>query len=272
MWTRRVTLAVALWVVYTVNGREIGAGDTVPAILLPIEIARGDGPVLDRFEPVLRSLDPSARTDRFLPYYAAQWRGHLVSRYPIAPTLVSLPFTLPQIVYFDHTRPGWDVTLPGTPRFGRWIAKNAAAAALAAVVLFDVLRALGLGSVALPATIVAALGSPLWTIAAQSPWQHGVGAFALAAAILLLPAEPSPPAGGGARPGDPRCDAAPQPGVRASPRGMGARPPFARGRLALRRPGRDRWAGGRMQRHRVRPPRRRAGGARDHVPAAPGAA
>ena len=193
IWGRRLALGVGLWVIFVANGREIGAGDTIPAILLPIAIARGDGFTLDRFEPVISSGDAAATgTGESLPYFAARKRGRLVSRYPVAPVVVALPFTLPQIALLDRWRPGWDATPVGALRYGRWIAKNAAAAvvALAAVLLCQALRAFGLARVALPATLVAALGSPLWTIAAQSPWQHGTGVLALTTAILLLRSAP----------------------------------------------------------------------------------
>jgi hypothetical protein len=56
--------------VYVSNGREIGAGDTMPAILQPIAIARGDGLVVDRVEGLMGALDPaSGEPGRFRRYY-----------------------------------------------------------------------------------------------------------------------------------------------------------------------------------------------------------
>ena len=40
----RIALALGLWLAYMANGREIGAGDTIPALLQPIGVARGDYP------------------------------------------------------------------------------------------------------------------------------------------------------------------------------------------------------------------------------------
>jgi hypothetical protein len=51
---------------------------------------------------------------------------------------------------------------------------------------------LGLGRVALPATLAAALGSNLWIVGSQAMWQHGPAAFALVAAIALLHPTPVP--------------------------------------------------------------------------------
>jgi hypothetical protein len=45
--------------------------------------------------------------------------------------------------------------------------------------------------VALPATLAAALGSSLWTVASQSLWQHGPAALALILAVRLLIPHPA---------------------------------------------------------------------------------
>ena len=39
---------------------------------------------------------------------------------------------------------------------------------------------------ALPTALTAALGSDLWTVASQAPWQHGPAALALVLSLLLL--------------------------------------------------------------------------------------
>jgi hypothetical protein len=194
-WRRRVALGAGLWLVYAANGREIGAGDTVPAMLQPIALARRDGVALDRFVPVLRARDPAhAEPGRFPPYYASVRRGRLVSRYPLAPALLTLPLIAPQVAVLDRMRPGWDAAPASTVWYARRMAKNASAvvAASTGVLVFEALVRLGLAGVAWPATLVAALGSPLWGVASQSAWHHGPGAAMLALAIALLAAPPRP--------------------------------------------------------------------------------
>src|SRR5262249_15308717 len=66
----------------------------------------------------------------------------------------------------------------------------AVVAALVAVALVRLLRRLGLGRVALPTVLAAALGSDLWTVASQAPWQHGPAALALVVSLLLLVPDP----------------------------------------------------------------------------------
>src|SRR5262249_9398448 len=63
--------------------------------------------------------------------------------------------------------------------------------ALAGVVLYRLLLALGVGRAALPAVLAACLGSDLWTVGSQALWQHGPAALALVTAITLLHRRPS---------------------------------------------------------------------------------
>lgn len=177
-------LGLALLGLYTANGRAIGAGDVVPATLQAVALCRGDGPVLDRFESVLRTADGR------LPGYVTESRGHVVSRYPLGPALVAAPLVGPQVLALDRLRPGWD--RDGGARAIRRrcerLGKNAAAAiaATAAVALWHLLAGLGLGRAALPTTLVAALGSGYWSVAGQALWQHGPAALCLTVAMLLL--------------------------------------------------------------------------------------
>src|SRR5262245_8923931 len=174
-------LFAALLFIYSVNGREIGAVDTVPNILLPIAILRGDGPLLNRFDATIRD-----RGD--LPYWVEAHGEQLLSRYPILPALLALPVTWPQLMLLDRVLPDWQQEPAVALSWMRMLAKNAAAlvAALTAVLLHRLLLELGLGEVAVSATLATALGSELWMVASQSPWQHGPAAFLLVLSLLLL--------------------------------------------------------------------------------------
>jgi hypothetical protein len=178
---------VCVFAVYMANGREIGAGDTVPAKCLTLALLRGDGFYLDRYRDELLKYWPHAG----MPYYAQMVDGHYVSRYPIGPALVAIPFTVPQMLIVDWMHPGWETT--DQEWFDR-IAKGSAAAitTLAVLALWGVLRKLGLGREAWVAALAAALGSNLWVTASQSLWQHGPAALMLMLLVLLLmPESPS---------------------------------------------------------------------------------
>ncbi len=181
-WAKSLVLGLVVLAIYLANGREIGTYDTQPTSLLPLTILRGEGPHLDRFRPILREADGR------LPVYVRQSRGHIVSRYPLGPALVALPLVSPQVFAMDRLSPGWDAHPVIAWNQSTRMAKRASAmlAALTAVVLYRLLRDLGLGRVAMLATAAAALGSDMWVVASQALWQHGPAALALVSAVALL--------------------------------------------------------------------------------------
>src|SRR5208282_2191070 len=94
-WISALLLGLALAAVYAANGRNLGSYDTEPTKMLLLTLARGEGVYLDRFRPVLR-------------VFARPWRGHILSRYPTAPAILVQPCVIPQVVFLDWLRPGWD--------------------------------------------------------------------------------------------------------------------------------------------------------------------
>jgi len=178
----RVLLFLGLLGIYAANGREIGAPDTSPNILLPIAILRGDGPVLNRFEATLRGDGGEP------PYFVEAHGDLLLSRYPILPALLAVPVTWPQLMLLDRTHPDWMQNPAVASPSMRVMAKSAAAlvAALVGMLLYGLLLELGLGEVAVTATLATALGSELWMVASQSPWQHGSAALFLVLSLLLV--------------------------------------------------------------------------------------
>jgi hypothetical protein len=181
---RRTTalLFFGLLLVYSVNGREIGAVDTIGNMLLPVALLRGDGLVLDRFASTVRD-----------HYWVKQHGDALVSRYPVLPALVALPLSWPQLALLDRVLPRWTSDPLVYWWWLRTIAKNAAAVvgALTGVLLYRLLLQLGLAEVALLATLAAALGSNLWMVGSQAPWLHGTVALFLTLSLLLLVPAPA---------------------------------------------------------------------------------
>lgn len=167
---------------YIANGRYVGSGDCVPAMYVPIAMARGDGPWLDRFESFL------AGPDGRLPGYCEKSRGHVVSRYPIGPGLLLTPLVTPQVWLRDLSDPDWDRSAESCRQAARHMAKNATAvmASVSMVILWLILRSQFGDSAALFGTLAAALGSGMWSTAAQAPWQHGPAVFSLCVAMGVL--------------------------------------------------------------------------------------
>lgn len=182
-WRSSALLFLAVLLVYLANGRHIGAVDTIGSQLLPIAIVRGDGAVLNRFAATVEG-----------QYWVETDGEQLRSRYPLLPALVAVPPTWLQVQVLDRLRPGWTADPAGSAWWIGIVAKNCAAlvAALTALLFHRLLLALGLGAVATEATLATALGSDLWVVASQSPWQHGSAALFLVLALwLLVPAQAS---------------------------------------------------------------------------------
>ncbi len=187
-WLGSSALGIMLLSIYLCNGRDIGSDDTFSATLLPLNILRGEGVYLDN--PRLGDIGTNKNIP--LPYNWTRSHGRVVTLYPIAPALVAIPFVAPQIAFLDFYRPGWDRNPVFAVRESRVIVKNAMAmiVALAGVTLHRLLLALGLRRVALATVLAACLGSDLWTVGSQAPWQHGPAAALLIGTIALLTRRP----------------------------------------------------------------------------------
>ena len=135
----------------------IPSQDVVSASLVPVSILTRDNVYLDQYRRYVANNYPE-------PYFVAEVNNHLVSRYPIAAGVLSLPFV------------GWGL---GTG----WIARTAVVfdvskfsamlmAALAVVAFFFCARELTDLSTSLLASAAFAFGTSVWSTASQGLWQH----------------------------------------------------------------------------------------------------
>lgn len=177
--------ALAVFGVYLANGRGESGGDVDPTAFLPVALVRGDGLTLDRFPQVFGARGEFTHGVTFA-------RGHVISRYPVAAALVAAPFTALQMKLLDGLRPGWDVQHVQFFAVGMAKTSHALIAALAAGLFLGLCLALGVGWPAAGLSAVAfALGSTMWSVAAQGAWQHGPAALGAVAAMAAL-ATPAP--------------------------------------------------------------------------------
>jgi hypothetical protein len=181
-WFGSLFLGLALVFIYMINGRDLGTYDTIANSMLPFFILRGGGIYFDN--EVMGHMRSNAR----LPDHLTISHGRIVTVYPIAPALVVVPLFAPQVALLDLYCPGWDrdreVALAECLRMAKL--SMALVVALAGVVLYRHLLALGVGRAALPAVLAACVGSDLWPVGSQALWQHGPAALALVTAIALL--------------------------------------------------------------------------------------
>lgn len=186
-WARRARpwlFGLLILSTYLANRRgELASDDTKPSQLMAYAILQGDGPSLDRFRSYWEMLGGLHR--------AAEVRishGRLVSRYPVAPTYVYAALYWPQTLYLDRAHPGWrDESMLVLGYCGRMSKISAAiVAALAGVLLLQLLDSLGLRRVAFPAALAATLGTDLWAVGSQACWSHGPATLALVVVLRLL--------------------------------------------------------------------------------------
>jgi hypothetical protein len=171
-----LALAVASFVLYNANVREISSQDTVPARVLPHEVLRSGRLDLDR---LFRDWPATAP----LPYWVQRPGAHYRSSYPVAPALLAVP------VYAGPVLLGAG---------NSWVVLNAlsklAASLIAALsVMFvylaarDLARELRTGEASAVATAVAyAAATPTWAVSSQGLWGHGPAQLGLAVALWGL--------------------------------------------------------------------------------------
>ncbi|HVU05866.1 MAG TPA: glycosyltransferase family 39 protein [Polyangiaceae bacterium] len=164
--------------VFSLNFRELGLSDTVPATLLAASIVRDFDLSLDEFQPLLDepAQDPRTTLRRQLDWTLATRieRGHLRSSYPIGAAILAAPvFVIPAALGSLHHL--------GDYREVGKVAASLIAALSAGFVFLCLLRFVDRRTAAL-LSILYALGTSVWTIASQALWQHGPALLCLSVA------------------------------------------------------------------------------------------
>jgi hypothetical protein len=184
-----VLLFLASFGVYMSTGHFNGAGDTVPASLMPITLTLHGTVSMDYFAE-------AKRWKGKLPYYLAETPHGVVSYFPIATGVIATPL-LAVPIWIEAARsdlPPW-AWVDVAKRLEPWAA---AAIAAAAAVLFLVLcLRIGFGpGMALGLTLFFAFGSQLMCTNSQALWQHGPATlFVLATVLAVVEMRRAPGAG-----------------------------------------------------------------------------
>jgi hypothetical protein len=184
--TVSLSLAVFSFVIYLSNFRTIGAGDTLPASLLPIVLLTEGSAYFDSYAPHYEK-------DGRLPYYFYRSHKRTVSSYPIATGLLATPiYAIPVL--------GWEIihrpTIEEWIKFAGVLEKLAAAAitSISVAVFFYTCRALNCQQVtSLWLSVAFAFGSEAWSTSSQGLWMHSPGIiFMLLATLVALRCEKAP--------------------------------------------------------------------------------
>jgi len=172
-----VLVGVAALLVYNLNGRVIASSDTRATRFVPFALLEA-GTL--RLDPVLDVVQTSRRAYWVLP---ARDGGH-ASLFPVVAPLLVTPLYVPAAILL--ARQGWP--REGLAAAGAFMEKLAAScvAALAAALMYLLLRRRMRPSRALGLTVAFALGTETWMIGSQALWQHGTEELLLIVALLAL--------------------------------------------------------------------------------------
>jgi hypothetical protein len=201
--TAPLLLGLVCFLVYNVNLRQIGAGDTLPARYMPLILWHDGTLELDANARLVadghsmmgvgkRPAGADGKVAYFEPptYWMIRTRQHqLASPYPVVTPLLVAPLYAPAVIWLNAH--GWEQ--PQIDRVAVLMEKISASflASVTSVLMYLVLRRDG-SRWSLPLAMAFAFGTNTWMISSQALWQHGTGELLIALALLLVVAPAAP--------------------------------------------------------------------------------
>jgi Dolichyl-phosphate-mannose-protein mannosyltransferase len=162
-------LFLAVVFIYNLNGRTIGAGDTVPASYIPLSILREVDFDLDEFGFLYET---------GLPFFLLRISGRMISAYPPWAGVLALPVYLLPVV--------GGLSLQSPLIYDLEKLSASLITALSVVLLLFALRRLTSERIAWFIAIVYAFGTSSFSTSSQALWQHGPGQLFLTLTIYWL--------------------------------------------------------------------------------------
>jgi hypothetical protein len=175
-------LFTLVYLVYIINFRTIGSGDTIPASLLPFSILENHNLYLDQFSYYFES------NYEFTYGFLQKICGHTLSVYPIVtPVLITplyiLPFVIMKLAHIpmDMFHPGFALIMPILEKLSASLI-----ASFSTIFVFLSVRELINKRIAIIVALIFAFATNTWTISSQGLWQHGLVELLLAMSIYLV--------------------------------------------------------------------------------------
>jgi hypothetical protein len=181
---RRVALLLALvaMVVFNLNCRSVGAGDTYSTRVLPFALLAHHTLLLDDVLVEARAGFPAGRVYWVLPARD----GHWASMYPVVTPVLVTPLYLPAKLWLDAR--GWDAWRVAVVVEAMEKLSASLVASLTCGLLFLLLRRRVARAPALLLAIAFAFGTNTWMTASQALWQHGAAELFVVVALLCVTA------------------------------------------------------------------------------------
>jgi hypothetical protein len=177
-----LALACIAFVVYNLNFRNMGTGDSFPARFLPFAVLQSGTLYLD---PVVEQV----RGGHQNPYWILRTvDGRLGSMYPIVTPLLVTPLYIPVVIALRFT----EANGARLSSIGVIMEKLAASvvASFAVGLMFALLMRRVPRLPALLVTLLFAFGTNTWVISSQALWQHGAAELLAILALLALTRPP----------------------------------------------------------------------------------
>lgn len=173
-------LFITTYIIYNLNLRPIGSGDTLPATLLPFSILFNHNLYLDQFSNYL--------IETYSPYFIIEVKGHYLSSYPIVTPLLITPIYIILYILLSIFHYPIDLSVPGFAIIVYAMGKLSASliASLSVVFIFLSIKELLDRKVALICALIYAFATNTWTISSQSLWQHGMAELLLSMMIYIV--------------------------------------------------------------------------------------
>lgn len=170
-----------IFIIYSVNFRLIGSGDTVPASLLPFSILENNNLYFDQFISFFHN-PPNTL------YFFTEQNGHYLSFFPIVTPILVTPLYIIPYIFLKLIHYPIDMYNPGFSLVVAIMEKSSASviAALSGVFVFLSLKELINKKTAIIGTMVYAFATNTWTIGSQGLWQHGMVELLLSMIIYFV--------------------------------------------------------------------------------------
>jgi hypothetical protein len=176
-----ISLLCLAFLVYNLNCRTIGSGDTIPATLLPFSILNNQNLYFDNFYPYYSSNSP-------IIWYFIEMRGHILSQYPIVtPVLITPLYAIP-VIFLKINQYPLDMSYPGFALIVDIMEKLSASliTSISVVFVFLSLKLLSNEKTAVVVALIFAFATSTWSTSSQGLWQQGLVELLLAMSIYLV--------------------------------------------------------------------------------------
>jgi len=171
---------IIFFVIYCINFRSIGSGDTIPASILPFNILENHNLYLDNYTTYYQNIN--------FTYFLAEERGHHISAYPIVtPILITPLYTIPYAIMKIIDYP-IDIFNPGFRLIVMFMEKLSASiiASVSCIFVFLTVKELTNHKNAILCAIIFAIATNTWTISSQGLWQHGTVELLLSMVVYII--------------------------------------------------------------------------------------